>query len=242
MIGKESASTRFWGTFFCFMMLTVSANAEVFTLWPFSKGEKGGEELSGALQPVELWTEPVIINGVSVGMKIGLLENDLRTSFGLLHKLYPKAVKTWNANSLLMEIQKKDGKKERLYLVELGGIYPVIQFSIQLPEKIPSSFSWPSELPLPAGAEPLSCIQFPKRKSSYGHFLSSFVLEQSLTMLRNELEADGWKAVTKESASGGLSGKGEMFMKTSPLSIMIVSFSESEDGTVKGSVYTRSIK
>lgn len=241
MIGKKSGLMRFWVVFISFMMLTVSINAEVFTLWPFSKDEKTGEG-SGVLQPLELWTEPVIINGVSMGMKIGLLENDLRTSFAILRKLYPKAVKTWNANSLLMEIKKENGKAERLYLVELGGIYPVIQFSIQLPEKIPASFSWPSELPLPSGAEPLNCIQFPKRKSSYGHFLSSFPVEQSLTMIRNSLEADGWKAVTKESASGGLSGRGETFMKVSPVRIMIVSFSETEDGKVKGSMYTRSIK
>jgi len=228
------------------LLLAMPSPAEVFTLWPFGKSGGGGGgagELSRALSPLELWTESITINGIPGGLSMALVETDLKTSFDLLTRLYPNGKFRWNGNSVLVEVKNNDGSRLRLYLIDLGGTqYPCIQFTMELPARMPENFIWPNELPLPADATPLTSINFPERKAMYGHFSTSLRADQAVSDLGSQLQADGWKSVTGEHRSGRADIKGDVFIKKQPLGIVVIDFTELENGTSKGSIYRRILK
>ena len=78
-------------------------NAEVFTLAPFSGGGRG--DPSEFLSPLDLWTEPVVINGVGGGLKISVLEIGLQICIDQLKLNFPEAKISRNDNSALLEIK-----------------------------------------------------------------------------------------------------------------------------------------
>jgi hypothetical protein len=216
-----------------------AAMAEVFTLAPFSGGGKG--DPSEFLGPLDLWTEPVVINGVSGGLKISVLDIELRVCVDQLKRNFPDAKFLRNGNSALFEIKENNGRRKRIYLVELGGVYPVIQFSIDLPPKIPDSPSWPRNLPLPPDSKPVSTMEFPSRKATYGYFSTALSADEALRSIRVQIGAQGWQAFGSHDNQMN-PAKGDVFINKKPLRIMIVSFSENENGEVKGAIYQKPVR
>ena len=219
----------------CFQPL----HAEVFTLAPFSGSGKG--DPSDFLHPLNLWTEPVIINGVASSLKICALEIGLDISVDQLRKNYPDAKIMKNSNSALIEFKDPDGDRKRIYLVELGGVYPVLQFSMDLPAKIPEAPAWPKELPLPPDSTPVSTMEFPERKSTYGFFRTSLPVDAAMGSVTMQLNAEGWQSFGSHN-NPATPSKGDVFINKKPLRIMTVSFSENEKGEVGGSVYSKPLK
>jgi hypothetical protein len=219
------------------LALAPTLKGEVFSLWP--TGNKGGGKNSGvepasALSPRALFDEPVVINGEKLNLGISLVDLPLSEVFSLLKRLYPKAEYVSGPSTVLVKIKLADGWQKRLLLVYIGDRFPVIQFAMTLPPRLPSKFKWPDELPITAGGTPVRYMYFPGRSSWYGIFKISAQPAQALSEISGSLSADGWIPVSGE-ASNGLHGKGEMFMKKKPLSIMLFNFSQKGYGIV----YTR---
>jgi hypothetical protein len=219
------------------LVLTPTLKGEVFSLWPV--GGKGGGKNSGidpssVLSPRTLFEEPVVINGKRLKLGIALVDLPLSEVFSLLKRLYPKAEYASGPSTVLVKIKLPDGWQKRLLLVYIGDRFPVIQFAMTLPPRLPATFKWPDELPITADGSPVRYMYFPGRESWYGMFKTSAQPAQALSEIAGSLSADGWIPVSGE-ASSGLHGKGEMFMKKKPLSIMLVNFSQKGYGIV----YTR---
>ena len=220
-----------------------SINAEVFTLWPFGKSNSGGADEPGhALGGTKLWDEPVCINGYNTSLSITLLESDLYTYISRLRSLYPDGIFSANKNALLMTVKQKDGSRIRIYLLQTGteGNYPVIQFSMRLPDKLPDRFTWPSQLPLPSGAKPLNYMNFPDKKLYYGSFSSNNSASQSVGEMKQQLLSSGWQNVSKGTFPQS-SQCGDILLKNKPLSIAVLSAGESE-GKCNGSVMVQPLK
>lgn len=228
----------------CLFFLSQNIYCEVFTLWPFGKGsakKTSGGSLAEALNGKVLWTEPVKINGVDLNLTMMFIETNIEESLRMLKSMYPDAVYSFNEGSLLVTVLEKDGTRKRIYLIEIGGDYPVLQFSMTLPEKLPARFSWPSALPLPSGASPQTAMVFPNRNSSYGVFDTNVPFNASLNEVVGTLESSGWKSVAKESSNS--SARGEVLVKKSPLSMLIINYSpKSDSNTSTATVYTRPLE
>ncbi len=213
--------------------------AEVFTLAPFGGAGKG--DAATFLHPLELWTEPVTINGLSTSLKLSLLEIGLDVSIAQLKENFPDAKLIRNGNSALVEIKDPDGRRKRIYLVELGGLYPVVQFSMDLPSKIPDTPSWPKELPLPPDSTPLSTMEFPNRKTTYGYFKTTMPADLALNMISTQLSGEGWVPFGSHN-NPATSSKGDVFIRKKPMQMMTVSLSENEKGEVSGTIYLKPLK
>lgn len=225
-------------------MLQFSLHSEVFSLWPFSKGTSSASSsgLDEALRPKKLWEEPVTINGTPLTLKLGLLKTPLRENLKILESMYPKAKISKNSSSALITVKLTDGTLKRIYLVQIGGIYPVVQFSMDFPAGgLPKSFTWPRQLPLPSWATPITYMHFPKRSSYYGHFSTSDQPSLNLTEMSQALQADGWMPVTQES-SKSLSGKGEVFIRENPPGIILLNYSMGKSGKANATIYMRPLK
>ncbi|OGV53259.1 MAG: hypothetical protein A2017_06230 [Lentisphaerae bacterium GWF2_44_16] len=223
--------------------VSLSVEAEVFTLWPFGKSNSGGADgPSHALGGTKLWDEPVCINGYNTSLSITLLESDLYNYISRLRSLYPDGIFSANKNALLMTVKHKDGARTRIYLLQTGtdGNYPVIQFSMKLPDKLPDRFTWPSQLPLPSGAKPLNYMNFPDKKLYYGTFSANSSAEQSVGEMKQQLLSSGWQNVSKGTFPQS-SQCGDILIKNKPLSIAILSAGESE-GKCKASVMVQPLK
>jgi hypothetical protein len=123
--------------------------------------------------------------------------------------------------------------------VELPGIYPVMQFSMELPASLPEKPQWPAEIPLPSSSQAVTVMQFPKRGSTYGLFSSSLTPEEALAELRRSMISSGWKAAGGD--GGSHESGGEVYLREKPLEISIVGASSDENGKTRGSVYTRAL-
>ena len=149
-----------------------------------------------------------------------------------------------NSNSLLFEVPLSNGARRRYYLVEFGGIIPMIQFSMLLPATSAKggTVAWPSDFPLPGGARPLTVMEFPKRGSVYGAFSSPFASAQTLSDMAKSLQNAGWKSIGKESSASPLAS-GDVFLRDKPSAILIIGVSASPDSaTSNGTIYLRRLK
>lgn len=223
---------------FVVLLFQYALSAEVYTLG--TGGGAGSGNFFESLNPHKLWNEPVIINGVSTGITISLLDSDLKSSMEWIKKLFPDARLSSNPGAALIEL-KKNGVRKRIYLVQLNGVFPVVQFSMEIPDNIPNVFLWPKELPLPSDADPINCIRLPDRNAVYGHFVSSWSPEQMSSDINAKLMADGWHRVSGEDSEEYAQKEGDVFMKESPLKIMVISFSENTNGENKGSIYLQNL-
>lgn len=218
----------------CFLLsLAVqTVKAEVFTFAPFAKG-KGvtgeGAEITDAMGGAKLWSEPIIVNGSKTKMHLRLLKNNLSECYLTFRKHFPKASFRLSPGALLVEFKHKDGTLERIYLVEMNGLYPVIQFAMSFPNGLPrDTDEWPVELPLPAGADIQNTISLPDRNVSYGTFTTPMSKNGALSDVRGTLVSKGWTNL-----------KEGVFIKDKPLSIMLVSFSQDDKGVTRGFVLKR---
>jgi len=219
------------------MATAVRLPAEVFTLWPF---RAGAADPAAVLQGRDLWTEPVILNGVRTELGIGLVEQNLRDCFEILKRLYPDARLRWNKQTLVMEIRDGQGRRQRLYLVALGGApYPVVRFRLDLPETFPTPLPWPKDIPLPPDATPRQSLEFPGRDATFGQFATTLPPPQALAEMSTRLRAEGWSPTTAESGGTGLDGNGEIFFRPHPAAILILTLNGNADGGSTGAAYSR---
>jgi hypothetical protein len=200
------------------------AYAEVFTLWP--KGKSSGQELDTFLKSTSLINEPIRINGANAELKLGLVRRSLTEILTLLKNKFPDAKFAAGGDSILVKQKLPNGWHKRLLLVYFGDFFPVLQISMTLPPEPPKPSRWPETLVMTSDGIPLRYIYFPNRETWYGMFKTSMDPAQALAEISSSLKAQGWTPVTGES-SPNYQGRGEMFMKKQPLSIILINFSES---------------
>ena len=216
--------------------------ADVFSLFPFQSGGSASG-VDNALHSSELWSEEVEINGRRLDLQVALVDKNLNQAIRDLRGLYKNGSAAMNSNSLLFEVPMASGARRRYFLIELKGMIPTLQFSLILP----AGFSrnniavWPSELPLPPGAQARTVMRLPKRNSVYGLFDSPFPPQQSLADMARRLEGSGWKSMGQESRSSR-QASGEIFLHEKGRQIMVISVQNAPSGSgCSGSVYLRKI-
>ena len=214
--------------------------ADVFSLFPFRSGGGGISDLENAVNGNRLWSEEVVINGYRLELEVALVNRTLNEVLREFRARFRKGAAAMNSNSLLFEIPQANGSKKRCYLVELGGIVPMLQFSLLLPAGFRSkkkSTDWDQELPLPAGASVQTLMRFPNRKSIYGIFESPFASRQTLSDLVRSLETRGWRNMGGETAVNA-DASGEVFLREKRNEIMIISVRDLPGGRGStGSLY-----
>ena len=203
---------------FCLILLLMSVlplRADVFSLYPFRGGGGGVAEFENALNGSRLWKEEVVINGHHLELEVALVNRTLEDVLREFRGQFKNGAAAKNSNSLLFEIPQSNGAKKRCYLVDLGGIIPMLQFSLLLPADFNRKNTvglWDPELPLPPGASAQSLMRFPKRKSVYGTFQSPFSTRQTLPDMIRTLESRGWRNVGGETAVNA-DASGEVFLQ-----------------------------
>lgn len=238
---------NFWCSKLLILLMVISAGcgtvrADVFSLFPFQSGG-AASGVDNALHSSELWTEEVEINGHRLDLQVALVGKDLNQAVRDLRGLYKNGAAAMNSNSLLFEVPLASGARRRYFLVELKGMIPVLQFSLMLPAGFNRNKNtvWPSELPLPPGAQARTVMRLPKRESVYGQFDSPFPSSQALVDMARRLEGSGWKSMGQESRSSRQAA-GEIFLHENGRRIMILSVRDVPSGSGStGSVYLRKI-
>ncbi|MHB9138743.1 MAG: hypothetical protein ACYC4Q_04995 [Victivallaceae bacterium] len=221
------------------ILLCITGYGEVFSLWPAT--EKGNSGNAGdpetALNPKNVWSEPVTINDVKLELSVGLINMRPDELLAMLFKLFPNAQFVYNSNSILVKIKQESGGEKRLLLLSLGENMPVIQFAMTAPKELPSSFTWPSCLPMTGDGSAVKYMYFPKRNAWYGEFNTSRTPAQGLAEITGKISGEGWTAVSKEASSEN-GGTGDIFLKSKPISVLLVNFNNEGQGLV----FTRSLK
>ncbi len=198
----------------------ISGFSKVYTLRPGIDGSSPGP-IDQALKAKGIWSEPVIINGVKMQLKIGLINQRIDLFMESLRSLYPGAKFAANSNSLLIRQKFKDGSEKRVLLLYFGGGMPLVQFSIEIPHKLPEKFVWPAELPKTFDAKPKKYISLPKQNVVYGIFRTEAYRENAISEMGSKLQASGWKPLSNSLKSGQI-GSGEMFYRKDPPGIMLI--------------------
>ena len=209
------------------LYVATAAYGEVYSLFPFGNGGKmwGADALGGA----KLWTEPVIVNGIRLEMRVALQKSTLRDAFLLLKRKFPKARFRSNAESVLAEIPRHNGMVERIYLIAIKGKeFSTIRFSMELPPDIPKTPEWLRKLPLPASATPKETMAMPNRELEYGVFSTRISPEAAMADMTGVMLAKGWVEIQK----GVMASKGKK-------RIMLFTASEDDNGITTGFVISR---
>ncbi len=199
-------------------------NARVFSLMPRNtSGRNSGRSINPAtaLTPRNLLTEPMVINGASTTLSMGLVDHNIFSVLQILHHLFPQADYEINANTVLAKITVSDNVHKRLLLISFGTRFPILQFAMTIPPAT-TTIQWPKHLPLPSGSTPKRYIHFPQRNSWYGSFTTTLSPEQALAEVIAKLGADGWKPVEGSAVTNNCRGK--FFMRKKPLAIMQINF------------------
>ena len=205
--------------------------AEVFTLAPFGKkGTSGGVgDLSDAMGGAKLWSEPIVVNGAKTEMHLRMLRNDLKECYLTFKKQFPGSRFRFSPGALLVEFKHKDGTLERIYLVQLNGVYPVIQFAMAFPAGLPENNGlWLEGLPIPTVASVDMTISLPERKVDYGVFNTALRSDEAMADIKTSLTANDWTNL-----------KQGVFIKNNPLAIMLISVSQDKKGVTRGFVLKR---
>lgn len=243
------SSFRFFALSAMFLTIVASAplHADVFSLWPFSgnqaQGGNGSGNLASILEPKAFWNEKLSINGTQLELNIGLVDLSMRDAVNLLRAQFPKARFAANESSVLFEQPLNKKMRRRIYLLKLHGVNQLLQFSMDVPEKMPEAplSLWPSELPLPPGAKELQVMQFPKRNATFGAFTSIYTKEQVLADMTALLRAAKWTPMSKESENV-FQGTGNLFMKQSPMSILLLGTLPIEKNETRVNLYLRPVR
>ena len=211
---------------------------EVFTLRPaVSEGNaSAGLRLSDLPAGKSIMSEPIEVNGVKLKLEVKMLDISLED---LLYQLKTLAATTKiaaNSTSILATETMKNGMLKRRLFIYSGKGLPILCFSLMLPHKLPKLLVWPQQLPKTGDAIIRQYIYFPKRQAHYGVFSTAAQPTDALREVSGSLIANGWDAVSGEDSLPN--GRGEIFFKQQPRSLMLVSIGE--DGTAV--VYTRPVK
>lgn len=206
-------------------------SADVFSLSPFS-GKSGGDSLFRVTEGIDLFDEPIVINGKDSTLKLKLLRNNLIENTILITKQFPKALLKSSPGALLIEFKHKNGTLERIYLVQVDGPFPVIQFSMEFPNGLPeSNGEWLKELPKTLDATVLTTMSLPDRNISYGTFSTHLTPERAISDIDSEMKSNGWTTIDKG-----------VYIKDSPLSIVLSSFTVDDNDLTRGFILKRPLK
>jgi len=218
--------------YFIFILFCSSSiiKAEVFSLGPSGgKGKGGVGIITDAMGGMKLWSEPVILNGHKTSMDLRLLNTNLTECYLTFKKYFPASVFRASPGALLIEFKHKSGALERIYLVQMDAVFPVIQFSMKFPGGLPgNSKKWFKFFPLPQNSKIETTISLPDRSVDYGTFTTSLPGDLALADVKSSLISNGWTSL-----------KQGVFIKNTPLAIMLVSFSKDAKGVTRGFVLKR---
>lgn len=222
--------------------ISTEAGADVFSLWPFSR--KASSTISGEEIPEQrkLWDEPVEINGISLNLTLSIVDTDMDEIIARMKKMKPFPRIHPGPDYALIIIPLKDGMVRKVLFVQLAPGTPSVLFTMETPERLPSEFTWPKDLPLPPNAKALNYMYFPSRNSYFGSFaLDSSGASLASGDIKASFESSGWKAFGKQ--SGGSEGESEVFVRDNPPGMAIAAFSPGDkDGKSRGSIYMCPLK
>ena len=250
-----------------FCLLTLAAallsapcglRADVFSIWPFGGGSagKGGvsddlsaesaeDTLATLLDATQFWSEKVTVNGRNMTMKISMSDQSLSLVRASVLKLFPSAQVAGNESSLLMKRPLDDGSSQRIFLLQLRGLNPLLQFTTVLPKDMPRECPkelWPADFPVAPGAANLSLMNFPNRGSYFGTYeIANSEVAPVMDDLAAKIKSAGWGPATMEHADL-FEGAGDVFMKKDPDALLLLGLVRDAAGAVQVSFYTRKLK
>ena len=232
--------------------------ADVFSIWPFGGGSAGksgvSDELSAEaaedtlatlLDATQFWSEKVTINGRNMTMKISMSDQSLPVVRASVLKLFPNAQVAGNESSLLMKRPLDDGSSQRIFLLQLRGLNPLLQFTTVLPKDMPRECPlelWPTDFPFTSGAKNLTLMNFPNRGSYFGTYeIANSEIAPVMDDLAAKIKSKGWVPATMEHADL-FEGAGDVFMKKDPDALLLLGIVRDAAGSVQVSFYTRKLK
>ena len=208
-------------------MLLSSAEARVFSLWP---GKKSNSRYN-PLEAREFSVEPVLVNGVRLEMRLGLIDRNINDLMADLKDNFSDGKVIYGAQNIVLTKKLADGWKQRYLLFRIREGMPMLQIAMKIPPQLPEKFSWPTVLPITDDGKPLRIMYFPNRDAWYGSYRIQGNPVAALEQISNEIKQSGWTAVSKEKTNFG-NARGEIFIRTKPGSVMLVNFSDDGVGTV----------
>ncbi|MBP5586487.1 MAG: hypothetical protein J6Y92_09060 [Lentisphaeria bacterium] len=250
---------------FCLLALAASLlaspcglRADVFSIWPFGGGSagKGGisddltaesaeDTLATLLDATQFWSEKVAVNGRNMTMKISMSDQPLSLVRASVLKLFPSAQVAGNESSLLMKRPLDDGSSQRIFLLHLRGLNPLLQFTTVLPKDMPRECPkelWPADFPVAAGAANFTLMSFPNRGSHFGTYeIAGSEIAPVMDDLTAKIRSAGWGPASMEHADL-FEGAGDVFMKKDPDALLLLGIVRDSAGSVQVSFYTRKLK
>ncbi len=226
-----------------FLLFPVLLQAEVYSIWPFTPGSGTFGDPAEVLPNRKFWQEKISVNGMDVVMEISLVELPFADASKVLQKKYPNARIALNPQSMLMSIPQKNGSVKRIFLTQIRGTNPLLQYSMDIPanRKQSPQKAWPDHIPLLPGATDLSVMEFPDRRSVYAScFLPGTTRPQMIHEMSLRLNAAGWKPASEEIANP-FRASGEVFYREKPLEILLLGVSASDAKGTAITVYTRPV-
>ena len=231
--------------------------ADIFSIWPFGGGASGRsgtsdlsaesaeDTLAALLDATQFWSEKVTVNGQNMTMKISMSDQSLPTVRASVLKLFPTAQVAGNGTSLLMRRPLDDGSSQRIFLLQLRGLNPLLQFTTVLPKDMPRECPkelWPVEFPVVSGAAGFTLMKFPNRDSLFGTYeIADSEIAPVMDDLVAKIGSAGWVPATIEHADL-FEGAGDVFMKKDPDALLLLGIVRDAAGAVQVSFYTRKLK
>ena len=231
--------------------------ADIFSIWPFGGGSAGKSDasdlsaesaedtLATLLSATQFWSEKVLVNGQSLTMKISMSDQSLSLVRASVLKLFPTAQAAGNESSLLMRRPLEDGSSQRIFLLQLRGMNPLLQFTTVLPKDMPRECPlslWPAVFPVAPGATSFQLMNFPNRDSLFGTYeIRDSEIAPVMDDLVAKIGSAGWAPSTMEHADL-FAGSGEVFMKKDPDALLLLGIVRDAAGAVQVSFYTRKLK
>jgi len=231
-------------------------HADIFSIWPFSGGSSKGDlsdlsaesaedTLAEMLDAKQFWSEKVSVNGQDMTMKISLSDQPLSLVRASVLKMFPNAQAAGNEASLLLRRPLQDGGSQRIFLLHLRGLNPLLQFTTVLPKDMPRECPlplWPADFPIIAGASNFQLMRFPNRGSLFGTYeIGNTEVAPVLDDLTAKIIGAGWGPATIEHANL-FEGSGDIFMKKDPDALFLLGAVRDATGAVQVSFYTRKLK
>ncbi len=239
------------------LLVPCGLRADVFSIWPFGGGaaakndasdltaEAAEDTLATLLDATQFWSEKVTINGQNMTMKISMSDQPLSLVRASVLKLFPTAQAAGNESSLLMRRPLDDGGSQRIFLLQLRGMNPLLQFTTVLPKDMPRECPrplWPAEFPVAPGAASFQLMSFPNRGSHFGTYvIAGSEIAPVMDELTAKIRSAGWAPATMEHADL-FAGTGEVFMKKDPDELLLLGIVRDAAGDAQVSFYTRKLK